>query len=246
MIKIIQLFGFIVLTGFLNFAVAEPRLIHIESSDGLSLSATIDIPSGQNVQMPAVIFLHQGGSSKEEWTSLPIFQDVTKAGMVAFALDIRGHGASDGEADFKTLFDDPDQAPRDLMAAMNWLGKSNVVNMDKVAIVGASIGANLAVVAAGTDRFEVKTVVAISAKTSAVHNLAGGLKNISHLGSVFMIASELEEDGKRASWAEEIFNAADNPRQIEIVSGSHRHGVSIFSDDPALQDRILSWLVNTL
>jgi hypothetical protein len=69
---------------------------------------------------------------------------------------------------------------------------------------------------------------------------------ISHLRSVFMIASELEEDGKRAVWAQEIFNAADNPRQIEIVSGSNRHGVSIFSDDPALQDKILSWLVNTI
>jgi dienelactone hydrolase len=245
MIKIIQIFGLIAFTGFLNFAAAEPRLIHVESTDGLSLSAIVDIPPGQKVRMPAVIFLHQGGSSKEEWTALPIFQDVTKAGMVAFALDIRGHGGSDGEADFTTLFDDPDQAPRDLMAAMNWLAKSNAVDMDRVAVVGASIGANLAVVAAGTDRFEVRTVVAISAKTSAVHNLAGGVEKVSHLRSVFMIAAELEEDGKRALWAEEIFNAAEDPRQIEIVSGSKQHGVSIFSDDPSLQNKILSWLVNT-
>ncbi len=246
MIKIIQFVGLIAFTGFLNIAAAEPRLIHIESSDGVSLSAIADIPTGQSVRMPAVIFLHQGGSSKEEWTNLPIFQDVTKAGMVAFALDIRGHGASDGEADFTTLFDDPDQAPRDLMAAINWLAKSSTVNMDRVAIVGASIGANLAVAAAGTDRFNVRTVVAISAKTSAAHNLAGGAEKISHLRSVFMIASELEEDGKRALWAEEIFNAAEVPRQIEIVSGSRGHGVSIFSDDPGLQNRILSWLVNTI
>ena len=246
MIKIIQFIGFIAFTGFLNFAAAEPRLIHIESSDGLSLSAIADIPTDRNMRMPAVIFLHQGGSSKEEWTGLPLFQDVTKAGMVAFALDIRGHGESGGEADFTTLFDDPDQAPRDLMAAMNWLAQSNTVNMDRVAIVGASIGANLAVAAAGTDRFDVRTIVAISAKTSAVHNLAGGVEKINHLRSVFMIASELEQDGKRALWAEEIFDAAENPRHIEIVSGSKGHGVSIFSDDPALQNKILSWLVDTI
>ena len=58
------------------------------------------------------------------------------------------------------------------MAAMQWLAESNTVDMDRVAVVGASIGAKLAVVAAGTDRFDVRTVVAISAKTSAVHKLA--------------------------------------------------------------------------
>lgn len=246
MTKLNRFVGFIVLAGFLSIAAAEPRLIRIQSSDGLSLSAIVDIPIGQKVQMPAVIFLHQGGSSKEEWAGLPLFYDVTRAGMVALALDIRGHGASEGEADFTTLFDDPDQAPRDVMAAINWLAESTIVNMDRVAIVGASIGANLAVAAAGTDRFEVRTVVAISAKTSAAHNLAGGAKKISHLRSVFVIASELEQDGKRAFWAEEIFNAAENPRQIEIVSGSQEHGVSIFSDDPMLQTKILSWLVNTI
>ncbi len=243
--KIIQFVGLIALTGFLDSAAAEPRLIHIESSDGVSLSAIVDIPTGQNERMPAVIFLHQGGSSKEEWTALPLFEDVTKAGMVALALDIRGHGASEGEADFTTLFDDPDQAPRDLRAAMNWLAESESVDMDRVAIVGASIGANLAVAATGTDRFDVRTVVAISAKTSAAHNLAGGVEKFGPLRSVFMIASELEQDGKRALWAEEIFNAAEDPRQIEIVSGSKEHGVAIFSDDPDLQNQILSWLVKT-
>ncbi len=41
--KLIQFFGFVALTGFLNIATAEPRLIHIESSDGLSLSALVNL-----------------------------------------------------------------------------------------------------------------------------------------------------------------------------------------------------------
>ena len=71
MIKIIQFIGFIAFTGFLNFAAAEPRLIHIESSDGLSLSAIADIPTDRNMRMPAVIFLHQGSHRKKSGRVYP-------------------------------------------------------------------------------------------------------------------------------------------------------------------------------
>jgi dipeptidyl aminopeptidase/acylaminoacyl peptidase len=227
-------------------AIADERQVEFLTDDNVTIVATVSEPHNVKGSMAAVIFIHQGGSSREEWTSLEIFQNISEQGMLALAYDVRGHGASSGEADFSTLFDDPLQAPRDLSAAIDWLEQSGQVDMSRIAVVGASIGANLACVAAGSREFSVKTAVAMSGQVSAVYNLAGGEEKLTDLKSVFLIASELEQDGQRAIWASELYAMTEEPRQLEIVAGSSGHGVSVFVDDPTLQERILDWLLRTL
>ena len=227
-------------------AIADERQVEFSTDDNVTIVATVSEPRNVKGSTAAVIFIHQGGSSREEWTSLEIFQNISEQGMLALAYDVRGHGASSGEADFSTLFDDPLQAPRDLAAAIDWLEQSGQVDMSRIAIVGASIGANLACVAAGSRDFNIKTAVAMSAKVSAVYNLAGGEEKLAGLKSVFLIAAELEQDGQRAIWAADLFAMTEEPRQLEIVAGSSGHGVSVFEDDPILQQRVLDWLLRTL
>jgi len=185
----------------LGDAAADQRRVEFTTDDNVTIVATIAEPSDVSGKSAAVIFIHQGGSSREEWTSLEIFGQVAEHGMVALAYDVRGHGASSGEADFSTLFDDPLQAPRDMAAAMDWLEKSGRVDMSRIAIVGASIGANLACVAAGSRDFDVKTAVVMSGKVSAVYNLAGGEEKLTDLKSVFLIASELDCFRAGAGWS---------------------------------------------
>ena len=43
-----------------------------------------------------------------------------------------------------------------------------------------------------------------------------------------------------------IVATVSEPRQLEIVAGSSGHGVSVFADDPTLQQRVLDWLLRTL
>lgn len=224
-------------------AAANERNIRFSTLDGVSIVATILAPDTQDNQLAAVIFIHQGGSSKEEWTSLPIFGQIVSHGMYALAYDIRGHGKSGGEADFSTLFDDPNQATLDMAAAIEWLRQTGRVDMARIAVVGASIGANLACVAVGSPQFSIRTAVAMSGKVAAVYNLAGGREHLNDLNSVFLIASELEQDGKRATWAKELYDLAAAPRQLEIVAESYGHGVAVFDDDPTLQQRVLDWLL---
>jgi len=114
-------------------AVADERSIEFSTDDNVTIAATVSEPRNVKGNTAAVIFIHQGG--------------------------VRGHGESSGEADFSTLFDDPLQAPRDLAAAIDWLEQSARVDMSRVAIVGASIGANLACVAAGSRDFNIKSAV---------------------------------------------------------------------------------------
>ena len=227
-------------------AIAGERQIEFSTDDNITIVATVSEPNNVKDNTAAVIFIHQGGSSRQEWTSLEIFRQISEQGMLALAYDVRGHGESSGEADFSTLFDDPLQAPRDLAAAIDWLEQSGHVDMSRIAIVGASIGANLACVAAGSRDFNIKTAVAMSGKVSAVYNLAGGEEKLTDLKSVFLIASELEQDGQRAIWASELYAMTEAPHQLEVVAGSSGHGVAVFADDPTLQERILDWLLRTL
>lgn len=227
-------------------ATANEHDIRFTTEDGIIIAATVNMPTAGEGSFAAVVFIHQGGSSRSEWVTTRLFDSLAEHKIVAFAYDVRGHGDSAGEADFNTLFDDPRQAPKDLQAALEWLRLSGRVDMSRIAIVGASIGANLACVAAGSELFSIKTAVAISGKVAAVHNLAGGEDKLSDLRSVFLIAAELEQDGKRAAWASELYEATAAPRQLEIIAGSSSHGVSIFNDEPMLQQRILDWLLSTL
>ncbi len=227
---------------------AEEQNVTFHTQDNVAISAVIRFPANVAGKMPAVIFIHQGGSGKDEWTSLDIFQETAGSGMIAMAYDVRGHGGSgsDGITGAPGIFDDPNRAPLDLKAALDYLSETGRVDESRIAVVGASIGANLASMAAGKTGFRVKTAVAISGKTSAVYNLAGGEKSDIAFTSIFHIASGQEQDGLRAKWAREMYDLTADPKKLEIIPGSSGHGVSIFKDDPALQKRILTWLIKTL
>ena len=237
-------FTLFVVCGTQAFATTEP--ISFTTDDGIEISAVIDgIEESANSQ-PAVVFIHQGGSDKSEWTKTALFKQVVAKGMVALAYDVRGHGQSGGKADFSTLFDDPNQAPKDLQAALAYIRSLPSVDKSRIAIVGASIGSNLAAMATALPEYGVKTAVAISGKAAAVYNLAGTAPDKLAIRSVFHIASEHEQDGLRKSWAEELYAVTANPRRLEIVASSNGHGVSIFADDPSLANRVMEWLLETL
>ena len=225
---------------------ADSYEVKFLTDDNVTIAATVSEPDHHHDHVAAVIFVHQGGSSKDEWRSLELFDQVVESGMLALAYEVRGHGESSGKADFSTLFNDPLQAPKDLAAAIDWLEETGRVDMSRIAVVGASIGANLACVAAGNPNFAVKTAVAISGKVSAVINLSGGKGSLPGLQSVFLIAGELEQNGQRAGWARKLYGMTAEPHRLEIVKGSSAHGVSVFDDSPGLQQRVLDWLIETL
>lgn len=113
---------------------------------------------------------------------------------------------------------------------------------DRFAIVDASIGANLACV--GISKMDIKTAVVISGKTSAIENL-NGVKEL-HLKSIFYIAADGDQNGKRIKWAKELYERTEPPRKIETVVNSSAHGVRILKDKPQVKNEIIKWLNDTL
>jgi uncharacterized protein len=126
----------------------QNRDVTIQTSDGVRLSAWY-IPSRNGA---AVLLLPGAGSTKP--TLLSQAGVVASHGYGALLLDTRGHGRSGGHAmDFGWYGD------RDIAAAVSFLQRQPDVRPGKIAVLGLSMGAEQAIVAAGTDQ-RIRAVVA--------------------------------------------------------------------------------------
>ncbi len=238
--KIFLLIACFCLFSFTNAAMAKASNITLTTTDAVSIQATLSVPQDHKSKAAAIILIHQGGSNRQEWNTL--IPELLDQGYIVLAYDVRGHGESDPVDSIRKLFNDPNLAPLDLQSAIEFLQNFTEVDAERLAVIGASIGANLAAMA--SSEMSIKTAVSISGKTSAVYNLAG--KTNLTMKSVFFISSAGDQNGKRAAWAEELFNQTSEPHRLEIARNSRRHGVGIFADQPELIPMILEWLQDTL
>ncbi|MFA5161719.1 MAG: alpha/beta fold hydrolase [Elusimicrobiales bacterium] len=132
--------------GYKGFA--GPDII-LAAADNWKTAASYFSPSGSR---PVVMLLHSIGRNKNDWK--PLAAELARQGFGYIALDLRGHGAS---------IKDPSGAPtawrnfrragtdnefnlmtRDIEAAISFLAAQGI-DESRVALIGAGLGANLAV-----------------------------------------------------------------------------------------------------
>jgi pimeloyl-ACP methyl ester carboxylesterase len=121
--------------------------VEITALDGLILKGDYYVAEEA---APTVLLLHMVGSQRNAWT--PLIPELTDAGYNVLNPDFRGHGETGGIADWVAAQDDT-------QLWLNWLNVREEV--DSVSIVGASIGANLALINCANDAYCV-TAVALS------------------------------------------------------------------------------------
>lgn len=239
-----RVFFILLFIGLSNSTSAQFKEASFTTKDNIKISASIQYPKGKLTNLPAIILIHQGGSSRKEWIENPLTNALIKNGNVILTYDIRLHGTSGKDGKFADLFNNPNRAPLDLKAALKFLKKDKRVNANRIGIIGASIGSNLATVAVSDNSYGVKSVVVLSAKTSAVQNLSGKKKTISPRNA-FYIASKEEQGGKRDFWANELYNLTSGKRKVSIAPGK-KHGSYILREHTYLQEEILKWFKETL
>jgi alpha-beta hydrolase superfamily lysophospholipase len=110
----------------------------------------------------AVLLLHMMKADRSSWK--PIEEDLWRLGYKVLAIDLRGHGESTRQGaktlDYKKFSDaEHQESIRDVEAAVDFLKSKGAKSF---AIVGASIGANLALTY-GMGDSSVKTVILLSA-----------------------------------------------------------------------------------
>jgi dienelactone hydrolase len=224
---------------------SQPHSVNFITKDSVNIVGLYQLPDNQANKLPLVLFIHQGGSSKKEWTQQPIWQSMVDQGYAVLAFDLRQHGESAiDKDDIVDLFNNPKRAPLDLLAALEFVRKDPRIDKKRIGILGASIGANLAVMAASVDKYQIKSVVAMSGKVEAAQNLSAE-KNPLQPQNAFVIASEQEQEGLRKAWAKQWFDITQGHRKISIAPGQE-HGSFILIKTPQLNQQIIEWFEKTL
>nr|WP_320132777.1 alpha/beta fold hydrolase [uncultured Holophaga sp.] len=138
-------------------AAAQPpvREVSLRTPDGFLLKGTLTLPKGQG-RHAAVLLAHQFRADRQGWT--PLAERLQKMGIATLALDLRGHGEST-ECKGQSLsvgedFVDSAQRvgfsmiPRDLEQAAAWLRHQPGIDARRLGVVGSSVGALSALLAA--------------------------------------------------------------------------------------------------
>jgi pimeloyl-ACP methyl ester carboxylesterase len=201
----------------------------IQAADGLGVVGTFYAPTGTGSPWPGVLLLHMLGSNRASWE--PFARQLVTAGYAALAVDMRGHGDTGGARDFQ-------QAANDLQRVWQYLASRPDVDARRTAVIGASIGANMALVTAALQP-AIKTVVLLSPGLDYRGVTTGDVILDYGERSILIVAS-----------VEDIY-AADSSRQLEdLAQGESRlimyegagHGTAMFGAEPDLAGSIITWL----
>ncbi len=213
-------------------ASAASRAVQLRTSDGIGLAAALyDAPTGP---APAVVLVHMLTRTKEDWREFA--ERLQATGITALALDLRGHGQSEGAAA-------PTSAMAlDVRAALGWLAGRSEVKSGSVAIVGASIGATLALMAAA----EVPSVrgVALLSPAADYRGLRLDAAGRRYGGRPMFLAASAEDPYALRTIKGLV--SETQPAHEQRVSAIVAHGSHLIDRDPDVASALVDWLRRTL
>ncbi|MEM9953324.1 MAG: alpha/beta fold hydrolase [Chloroflexota bacterium] len=202
--------------------------VELSASDDLTLIADYYTPDDMTDSAPAVILLHMLNSNRQAYE--PLIPSLVDAGYVVLNVDMRGHGDTGGSNDW-------DLAIEDTQLWFNWLREQEIVDDSQIAIIGASIGSNVALIACDNDS-DCVTAIALSPGidyrgVQPADSIANGLNTL-------LIASH--SDGQSASAIRQFFADATGYVSTRMYLGS-AHGTRLFRNElDSVSGAILDWL----
>lgn len=191
-----------------------------------------------------VLLLHMMPADRTSW--IPFAGKLQEAGFHAFAIDLRGHGSSQGGPDgYKKFSDKEHQASFvDVEKAAEWFLKKGI---EILHIAGASIGANLAVQYGSKHPEDTASMILLSPGLDYrgiradvfVQDLAAGQ-------AVFFVASSrdvVSSAGQSAvEIAQKLYDACPSRKDIRRFEGDE-HGTRILEKYPEFMDELVEWLL---
>jgi len=213
---------------------AIPERVELTAGDDLVLVGDVYSPADSaEGGAPAILLMHQNKSNRDMWE--PLIPALLEAGMVVLTVDLRAHGETGGRVDW-TL------AQEDTQLWIAYLLAREGVNPEKVAVMGASIGSNLALVGCaanegcltvvalspGLDYFGVKPEISVSE----------GLRRRSAL----LVASR--GDNTSAVAVRQMAGSSKGLLGMRVYAGV-AHAAEFFEDDlESVTGLIVSWLTD--
>ena len=200
--------------------------------NGLDVPSVWLAPAG-SMPAPAVLLLHGFSSSKERMAQ-SVGRALHALGVASLAVDLPFHGERDG--DVSTLSRNPlalvsawRTAIAESRAAITWLAAQPTVDVDRVGVVGYSLGGFLALMTAAED--ERLRVVALAAAgdlpdhtpyASLVRGLVNPLRAAERLsGRPLLLVNGRRDTTTRPAQAQRLFDAAREPKTMHWYDGGH-------------------------
>jgi len=202
-----------------------------------------------NQNKRGVLLLHMMPANRKSWWDFALKLEDSK--FQVLAIDLRGHGESEGGPDGYQNFKDEEHQKSilDIQAGIEFFEALDILPQD-IALVGASIGANLALKYASENK-DFKNIVLLSPGLNY-----RGIKPLEFINNllphqrIFIATSEddiMKNGRKNSEEATEIFKSI--PHYIEkklIIYKSAGHGTNMFDNhlenEPDLCSEIINWL----
>lgn len=229
---------FVCLYAAVALAAQPAKDVKFNAEDGTSLSATFF--EGQK-DMPGIVLIHMLSGNRVDWRSYALA--LQEAGYHVLAVDLRGHGTSaGGPFGFKQMneveFRKTDQ---DVAASVSDLRQRPGVDGSRIALVGASIGANAAVIRCTQDP-NIKAVVALSpGRTYRGINAEAALPGCK--APMFFVVSE--NDTYAANSARVMAKAAGDLVELKVLKGQE-HGTNMLKSSKDLAGLMKEFLDSKL
>jgi alpha-beta hydrolase superfamily lysophospholipase len=208
--------------------------VRFATTDGVLLSGSLTVPTRQAAA--AVVLVHQFGSDRHDWDGFVPVLD--RAGFATLAYDTRGMGRSLSRWPSKQRYYPPpdeqrylESMARDLAAALHFLRARRDLDGDRIAVIGASVGANVAY-AGSAGPAAARATVALS--PAPLRDLLRPRERSPR--GVLFISSRLE-----AAAVLELARTVNKPKLTMLAGDPEGHGVDLLRE-PGVRRAILDWI----
>ena len=223
----------------------ETESIKLITIDGYELAAKFKYLKSHKGEKPGIIFMHELGVWVNNWQNAEVVTKLIAEGYACLIFDFRGHGQSDDyplPTNIAEIEAFVGVLSYDLSAALNFMKTSDEVDGNKLALVGGSMGAMMAIAGNGYD--EVKSTVALSASQLGIYSIFPNME----INSAFFIAGALDVNAQNLSFGDEattLYNIALEPKKLKIYEDESAHGTELLLKS-GLNEEIIDWINTTI
>jgi pimeloyl-ACP methyl ester carboxylesterase len=211
----------------------QPQEVNLITSDETQIAGTY-IPGSLSF---GAVLLHMMPADKSSFDDLS--QRLSQIGFHTLAIDLRGHGESSG-GDYQSFSDEQHQKSIfDVMVAVEYLRKQDPEM--KIGLVGASIGANLAMqyAAANPVSFLVLLSPGLNYRGVETGRLAVALPD---LPVYFMSALDDPRVEGNAAQTETLYNACASQKKTINILRQGGHGTDMINNNKELATQLVEWI----
>lgn len=218
-------------------SAAEAQAVTFAARDGVPISAVLHLPA--KTPAPAVVLLNMLGRTHRDWDGAAA--RFVEVGIAVLAVDFRPVAIADPDSPA------PVGSPYgslvlDAEAARAYLATRPEINPTRIGMAGASLGANVAVLAAANDQM-VRSLALLSVSLDYRGlKLEAALKQFASRPALLVASSE---DAFALRSARQAVTMGDGPRELRVLAGAG-HGSVMLDREPELATALVDWFMRTL